>query len=384
MNITRKVIVSAAIAAVFAVALLVGALSMGAFGLGQSSTNTTHAQSGTGTLSVALTDPPTVPSGVTAVYITYNDLQVHVAAAGNNSGWYDLNSAGQINLMSVINVSQVVASAKVQSGYFNWLRFNITAATVTYNGQNYSASLIYERHTLVVPIEGGIHVTAAQSTTALIDLTPTVLLLNGPSNPGFVFVPSAHGYVVPSQSVPANSIRVGERHDLSHDNWWQAIRTHSEFAITGVHLSGNSLSVSVENTGNASVVFSVAAISSQYSDSGGYASALSLSQVFIVEPNATLVAVNGGTRGQILGNIASGGYLLAPKQSVTFTYSGPIALGGLIHSQVQQIIGGQHYVVSLEGNAKLAQAGATASSSGSTTTSTTTTTSSNTSSSSSQ
>ena len=70
-----------------------------------------------------LTDPPTVPNGTTAVYVTYSGLAVHIAGAGNNSGWHVLNAQGSIDLMSIINVSQTIASANIQSGRFRRASF---------------------------------------------------------------------------------------------------------------------------------------------------------------------------------------------------------------------------------------------------------------------
>ena len=120
------------VAAIAAIALISAAiLSPGMAALGSTST----ARLGpSGTLAVVLTDPPTVPEGVTAVYATYTDVQVHVADAGNQSGWYDLLSSGQINLMSVINVGQTIGSTSVPSGLYNALRFNLSDFIVTYQG----------------------------------------------------------------------------------------------------------------------------------------------------------------------------------------------------------------------------------------------------------
>ena len=126
---------SAAVAAIAAIALISAAiLSPGMLALGSTST----AQSGT--VAVFSDDPPTAPNGVTAVYATYSDVQVHVSNAGNESGWYDLHSSGEINLMSVIKVDRI-GSTSVPAGTYNALRFNITAATVTYESRNYQLTL---------------------------------------------------------------------------------------------------------------------------------------------------------------------------------------------------------------------------------------------------
>ena len=111
MSTKRKVMTSAAVAVIAAIALISAAiLSPGT--LGKSST----AQAGKGTLALMLTEQPTVTYGVSAVYATYNDLQVHVSDAGNQSGWYDLHSSVDIKLISIVNVSLTIASTNVPSG----------------------------------------------------------------------------------------------------------------------------------------------------------------------------------------------------------------------------------------------------------------------------
>ena len=181
---------SGTIAAIIAIVLIGGVLATGILSTKTTTTvSPVTSVSGTGTLAVLLTDPPTVPNGTTAVYVTYSGLAVHISGAANNSGWHVLNAQGQINLMSIINVSQTIASADIQSGVFDRLAFNITSATVTFSDKNYSAYLIYQDHTLVVPIVGGITITNGQTSAAVIDLTPTVLLLGDPSSPAFAFIP---------------------------------------------------------------------------------------------------------------------------------------------------------------------------------------------------
>src|SRR5271165_5576632 len=93
----------------------------------------------TGILGVSLTDPPIVPPGVTNVYISYSSIQVHVADAGNQDGWYLVAESGSVDLMSLLNVSLTLGSAAVQTGVFNLISFNITSAAVTINGQNETA-----------------------------------------------------------------------------------------------------------------------------------------------------------------------------------------------------------------------------------------------------
>lgn len=359
MNTKKSVAISGVVAALVAIALIASSVYIPAIGIGPSKS---------GTLSVMLTDPPTVPTGVTALYINYNNVQVHVSNAGNQSGWTTLTGSGQLNLMSMVDVSQTIATANINTGTFNAIRFNITSATVTYNGQNYTADLVYQEHVLTIPISGGIQVSEAKTSAALIDLTPTVLLLGTPQNPVFAMIPAARGYLVPTQSVPAEAHHIGQRHNLASDSWWSVVSRESAFGVTSTTLTPSSLSITVENSGNASVVFRLAAATTGTSVSGGWQSRLSTSDVFVVEPNETLAVLSGSTRTQMYQEIAAGGYLLAPGQSATFTYSGSIVIGQQLFDlggqiQTQLVLPGQNYVVSLTGNGMVAQAGTTAASS---------------------
>ena len=214
-----------------------------------SSSQENYGTGGSGTLAVMMTDPPTVPDGVTNVYINYSDVEVHFSNAANQTGWTDLNSNGSIDLMSVVNESQTIASTNITSGRFNGLRFNVTSAVVTFNGENYTADLVYQEHTLYVWIPGGIVVTNGQTSGAMIDLSPTVLLLGNTTDPTFAFIPAATGYTLPANSIP-NHPYVGYRSGWGNGNggqppiWWM-----TRFQLSSASLTPNSLSVTVDNTG---------------------------------------------------------------------------------------------------------------------------------------
>src|SRR5271157_1694401 len=106
MNSKKSALLSGTIAALIAIAVIATASSLGALRTTGSPSSTVQLQgattqqvgatsggsSKTGTLAVLMTDPPTVPSGVTAVYITYANLAIHFRDAGNDSGWHILNT----------------------------------------------------------------------------------------------------------------------------------------------------------------------------------------------------------------------------------------------------------------------------------------------------
>jgi hypothetical protein len=344
-----------------------------ASGVSQSpmSTTSSNGQSNSGAFSVFMTDPPTVPNGVSDLFMTYDKVGVHVAGQSNSSGWTVLAKSGTIDLMQAINVSQTIATANLQTGEdFDALGFNITSVVVTYNNGtvtgNYTADLVYGQSRLFVPIPGGISINASEDQSVMIDMMPKVLLLGGPSNPTFAFLPSARGFVVPNGEVSAQSHPfVGQRVSLEGDGWWQSILDNTSFSVTSVVLAENGLSITVQNTGADSIVFHFAAVTSQYSVSGGEMPAPAVSDIFVIEPNATLAQLNVTSSADLVAQLGASGYLLAPGASVTFTYSGSIAFGLQSYFAMQlgrtiPIVSGDNYVVRLFGNGFVAASGATA------------------------
>jgi hypothetical protein len=316
-----------------------------------------------------MTDPPTVPDGVTSVFIDYSNLAIHISSAGNNTGWHVLGVAGQVDLMSVINSTQTIAMANISSGNFNALAFNVTSAIVTFHGVNYSAYLVYQDHVLFVPIVGGINITDGQASAAVIDLTPTVLLLGNVSDPIFAFIPSARAYTIPAQSVSSLHLQVGDRDEIQNASWWVKILHGSRFEITGITLTPTSLSFNVSNTGNSTLMFRLADLSSTTSPAGenipisNLASTLSISEVFVIEHNSTILPITAVGNGIADKLIDSAGYALPISASVSLSYSGNVTLGAAQYQtttnryvQPQEIIPGQRYVLTLIGNGLVAQA----------------------------
>ncbi len=360
MSSRNSVFASGAIAAAIAVVLIVGVVTTGILNTKSTATGETSStsSSGSGVLAVLLTDPPTVPNGTSAVFIDYSALAVHVSGAANDSGWHVLNGQGEINLMSIINVTQTIATANIQSGDFDELAFNVTSATVTFLGANYSAYLVYEDHRLVVPIVGGITIANGQTSAAVIDLTPTVLLLGDPSDPVFAFIPAARGYTIPAQSIP--STQVGQTGSVANETWFK--NNQPAFEIMGATLTPNSLSITVANIGNVSLVFTLTAVTSLSSLAGGLKPTLpsvaSISEYFVIYPNTSMIPITKVDERSITRALASAGYELPPAASVTFKYSDPITIGivqGVTKQPVQSVVPGQRYVISITSSDKLAQ-----------------------------
>ena len=157
--------------------------------------------SSSGVLSVLLADPPSVPDGVSAVYLAYSGIAVHAEGFGNNSGWVSIPGQGTINSTELfsLNLSQTISNAVVPSLTYNLVALDITGASVDFMGINYSATVNTGR--LTVPFEGGLKVNSSSLAAGLIDIQPTILNLGTPSNPNFTLAAGAKALQVQSGDV---------------------------------------------------------------------------------------------------------------------------------------------------------------------------------------
>ncbi len=364
-----------AIAFLLAVTLIATAVLTGSLP-GVQNVNTTSA--GTGTLSIMLTDPPIIPTGVTAVYVSYSNLSVHISGAGNQSGWYPVNSHGTIELLGSVNFSQTLGTVTVANGVYNLIRFNVTSAKVTYNGVNYTAFVPSSE--LKVPIIGGVEVTDSKPSAAIIDLQTTVMNIGSQSNPEFMIRPVVKAYPVPSSDVTVNMQHRGFRQDLKGLKWWTSLRESytANLQITTASLTANSLSLTVKNTGNHSTVLGLVLLSPLVSPLMGrgdrpdshLTDSFLNSATFLILKNGSLAplrtfaaqALMSGSAGETAREtlykslFTAVGYNLTVGSSITFTYSGHIVIG---YPLLQESISGtvvplQQYVITALGTQAVA------------------------------
>ncbi len=283
-----------------------------------------------GVLSVLLTDPPTVPDGVSAVYISYSDLALHVTGLGD-SGWVTATGQGSLETLSLVNLGQTITTGSVPSGRYNVLAFSISSATVKFLGTNYSATVNSGR--LQVPIVGGLRIDSSNPAAAMVDIQPTVLNLGTQSKPDFVIATGAKALQIPSGAVVDAMRHVGYRFSLAGRGWFSAfISSHSDnLTISAIALSPGSFSFSASNPGSDSVIIRMVILAPAFSG-GRPASALSFlagSVVFAVGPDGSLRPLGAGfagaeIAGQLRPILGTSGYDLVAGASTNFSYSGTI------------------------------------------------------------
>ena len=143
---------------------------------------------GNGSLVVQMSDPPREWGDATNVYIKYSAVEVHRADAGNQSGWITVvNNASWIDLKNTLNSSKTLGSNSMQAGKYNLIRFEVLEAIVTINGVNSSATVASGKLNIAI-VQGGVTISAGQTTSVLIDITPKI---TGSPTQGYRLVPAA-------------------------------------------------------------------------------------------------------------------------------------------------------------------------------------------------
>jgi Domain of unknown function (DUF4382) len=250
MSSVRNVMMSGVIALCIAIAFIGGALLIPGVSL-----------IGPGTLGVQMTDPPVVPPNVTDVYISYSEIAVHVAHAENQTGWYRIAPAGEIDLMSILNTSITLGSANVKSGVFNAVGFDITSANVTVltaSGSKNETARLDGNH-LIVPIIGNLQVSSGGSEGILIDLSPTVVALNNTSGQTiYVLIPTAHVLHIPHDTWISVKAKDSVIQHINAQPWVQEQR--GNISLSKPVLTPTSVSVVVTNSGKSPTMISSLAI----------------------------------------------------------------------------------------------------------------------------
>jgi hypothetical protein len=315
---TLKYGLAAMLVAVIVIAAVLVANPLSSLAPGQKST--------TGSFLVMLTDPPTVPAGTTMLNLTYSNVTLHIVNDGT-SGWLSVNASGTVDLFSLVNMSQTIASASIPSGSLvDKIGFTIASVDAKVNGTVYPVTSL--SRTLVISIANSkVNETLSG---VLVDFNPTLVMIqatNATNNAPvdyFVLVPSATATIVTSLS--RAQVKVGTIVELGQNNRVKLVRVVESFsqdlkiASASLSVDGNvtSLKVTLKNEGPVS--FRIAG--------------LTLHGVFNVTTimgarNLTGTIpfkVNGTSLVPLLGadtaSMVTHGLTLKPGQNVTLTFSG--------------------------------------------------------------
>jgi uncharacterized protein YggT (Ycf19 family) len=212
---------------------------------------------------VMLTDPPTVPAGTTVLNLTYSDVSIHVALSNGTSEWLPVNASGTVNLFSLVNVSQTIASTTIPNdSAVDKIQFTLANVDAVVNGTTYNVTAL--SNTLVVSVANS-QVNQTLS-GVLIDFNPTLVQIQATDANGtivnyFVLVPSATATIISTLS--KEQIKVGTIVELGQNDREKLVHVVEEFSnnltIVSATLSvnGNVTSLNVTLMNQGSVTFKV-------------------------------------------------------------------------------------------------------------------------------
>jgi hypothetical protein len=191
------------------------------------------------TFPIALTDPPSVPTGTSALWLNYTAVELIT-----NSSPLFANYTGSVNLMELVNTSQIIAEFTVPKNVVvNQIRLFVSSAKIVINGTSYPVFL--PSGVLKIPVTNA-------TSGALVDLQPHIVIAYVGQTPEYILTPVA-------TAIPYSvSAKVGQKVALPSQVVEKLRSTLSNLTVVSSSLTfkGNttSFSITIENNGDEPVV----------------------------------------------------------------------------------------------------------------------------------
>jgi hypothetical protein len=324
---------------------------------------------------ILLTDPPTVPAGTTLLNLTYSDVSLLLTYPNGTTAWLPVNASGTVNLFSLVNMTQTIASTTIPSGSaVDKIQFTIADVDAVVNGATYNVTAL--SNTLVVSVANS-QVNQTLS-GVLVDFNPTLVQIQATDANGnlvyyYVLVPSATATIV--GDLTQKHMKVGTIVELGQNNRAKLVRVVEEFSknltIVSASLSVNgnvtTLSVTLKNEGNVTFRVFGLTLHGEFNATRTWENGrhMMYGQVFERDhPDTIPFKLNGSSLIPLFGtnhknndeheDMALSSLALQPQQSVTLSFSGVIALhpdedSTMSPAVVVTPIVGQNYTLRLMG-----------------------------------
>ena len=298
---------------------------------------------------VMLTDPPTVPAGTTILDLTYSNVSLHVTYPNGTALWLPVNASGTVNLFSLVNMSQTIASTTIPSGsVVDKIQFTIADVDAVVNEVMYNVTAL--SNTLVVSVKNSkVNQTLSG---VLIDFNPTLVQIQATDANGtlvyyYVLVPSATATIIGDLS--KEQIKVGTIVELGQNNRVKLVHVVEELsknvtiASASLSVNGNAttLLVTIKNEGNFTFRVFGLTLHGEFNATRTWKKEKGEDDEEIVErihPDTIPFKVNGSSLIPLFGDrddhehgdehedTKLSSLILQPGQNVTLSFSGVIAL----------------------------------------------------------
>ena len=231
------------------------------------STSQTNNQASSASFTVMLTDPPTVPAGTTVLNLTYSNISIHVIYPNSTTEWLSLDAAGTVNLFSLINMSQTLATTTLPIGSIvDKIQFTIADVDAVVNDVSYNVTAL--SNSLVINIANG---SVDQNLSGvLLDFNPTLAQIQATDADGnlvnyYVLVPSAKAIVISaltSDQVRVGTIvKLGENHRIALEHVEQQFAKNVTITSASIDVEGNSTTLMVTLRNDGAMAFKIFGLS---------------------------------------------------------------------------------------------------------------------------
>jgi hypothetical protein len=212
---------------------------------------------------VMLTDPPTVPAGTTVLNLTYTNVSIHVTYTNRTSEWLPLNASGTVNLFSLEDMSQTIASTTIPiDSEVDEIQFTIGAVHAQINGTIYNVTALSSTFVVSV-VNSQVNQTLSG---VLVDFNPSLVQIQAADADGnlvyyYVLVPSATATII--TDLRSDRVKVGSIVELGQNDRTRLVRVVQQFSrnvtIVSASLSvnGNVTSLLVNVTNEGSITFRI-------------------------------------------------------------------------------------------------------------------------------
>jgi hypothetical protein len=201
---------------------------------------------------VSITDPAIVPPGTQALYVNYSSVVLGYTINNKNSSYY-YNTSGQVNLMSLQNYSQIIATENlpINSTVYS-VALYLTGARIEINNTFYQVNITIPK------LVTGVSPTKVNGSISsfLLDFSPTVLTVYTSNSIVFVLLPYVRA--VSFTGLNGQSIKIGNREKLQAQENTKLNEEKGKISIISASLSasGNltNINVLVKDNSNNTIV----------------------------------------------------------------------------------------------------------------------------------
>lgn len=207
---------------------------------------------GTTAVPIALTDPAEVPANTTGLYVSYSSFKVVYFTANGSSGVDNVNVSGSINLLSLVNVSKVLAAASLPiNSSVKSVQFTVVSANATINGTVYSVKVPSSIVTATIPNNFN---KINSSSSLVLDFTPALVTVYTANSTEYVLVPSL--LALSSEGLTNRAVGAVENIPANINRSLFFARANITITSATLQQSGNltKISVTVRDNSNESVI----------------------------------------------------------------------------------------------------------------------------------